>query len=91
FAAMVISGLWHGAAMTFIIWGAIHGIGVVILNIKHRLFPAAKHDANSMLASLKMLLSWIITFHFVCFAWIFFRSQTVNDAWILIQQLFSAG
>ncbi|MGC6761965.1 MBOAT family O-acyltransferase, partial [Escherichia coli] len=76
------------AAMTFIIWGAIHGIGVVILNIKHRLFPAAKHDANSMLASLKMLLSWIITFHFVCFAWIFFRSQTVNDAWILIQQLF---
>ncbi|MEY2345545.1 hypothetical protein I3679_022920 [Proteus mirabilis] len=72
---MVISGLWHGAAMTFIIWGAIHGIGVVILNIKHRLFPTAKHDANSMLASLKMLLSWIITFHFVCFAWIFFAAK----------------
>ena len=91
FAAMVISGLWHGAAMTFIIWGAIHGIGVVLLNIKHRLFPVKKNAPPSALSSLNMLLSWIITFHFVCFAWIFFRSQTVGDAFVLIQQLFSTG
>ncbi|EEG87530.1 MBOAT family protein [Proteus penneri ATCC 35198] len=91
FAAMVISGLWHGAAMTFIIWGAIHGIGVVLLNIKHRLFPTKKNAPPSALSSLNMLLSWIITFHFVCFAWIFFRSQTVGDALVLIQQLFSVG
>lgn len=88
---MVISGLWHGAAMTFIIWGAIHGIGVVLLNIKHRLFPVKKEAPPSALSSFNMLLSWIITFHFVCFAWIFFRSQTVGDALLLIQQLFSAG
>ncbi|MBI6339936.1 MBOAT family O-acyltransferase [Proteus sp. DFP240708] len=91
FAAMVISGLWHGAAMTFIIWGAIHGIGVVLLNIKHRLFPVRKNAPPTALSSLNMLLSWIITFHFVCFAWIFFRSQTIGDALVLIQQLFSVG
>jgi alginate O-acetyltransferase complex protein AlgI len=70
---MLLGGLWHGANTTFVIWGALHGVALVVermLGITgeggHRRVPA--------------LVSWLITFHFVCLTWVFFRSPTLEGA-----------
>ncbi|NRN28933.1 MBOAT family O-acyltransferase [Photorhabdus heterorhabditis] len=92
FAAMVISGLWHGAGINFIIWGAIHGLGLVILNIKYQLFsPTDKKNKNIPKNPMTSFLSKVITFHFVCLAWVFFRCPTLDDALALLNQLISSN
>ncbi|OWO86521.1 membrane-bound O-acyltransferase family protein [Photorhabdus luminescens] len=90
FVAMVISGLWHGAGINFMIWGAIHGLGLIILNIKYQLFSSIdKKNQNTPQNPVILFLSRIITFHFVCLAWVFFRCPTLDDALILLNQLIS--
>ena len=80
FFIFLVSGIWHGASFNFIIWGAIHGILIVLesLNSKYRIikfeFPG--------------LLKMIWTFSLVCFAWIFFRANTVADSFAIITNMF---
>ncbi len=65
---MILGGLWHGAAWTFAIWGAIHGLG---LAVERRLFAHGRGwSANPWVARL-------ITFHIVCLAWVFFRAGSL--------------
>lgn len=73
-AAMVISGLWHGANWTFLAWGALHGLGVVCQNIFKRLIGIELPDA----------FSYLLTMAYVGFAWIFFRSDSIESAWQLV-------
>jgi len=78
----VVSGLWHGANWTFVIWGAVHGVIIVI----ETLFDHYTGKRNP-----KSLQLWIqrgITFLIVWFAWIFFRANTVQDAFYVVQKLF---
>ncbi|MDR0217579.1 MAG: MBOAT family protein [Enterobacteriaceae bacterium] len=90
FIAMVISGLWHGAGLSFIIWGAIHGLGLIFHNIKNTLFPASGNQRDTAAKNpVSLFLSRVMTFHFVCFAWIFFRSPTFDDALAVLRQLVS--
>ncbi|MDY7219497.1 MBOAT family O-acyltransferase [Denitrificimonas sp. JX-1] len=84
--AMTISGLWHGAATTFIIWGALHGLGVIFLNIMDLVLPKAKHRFG-FTAFIRRNLARFICFHFVCFAWIFFRSNSFDNALLMLQQI----
>lgn len=93
FIAMVISGLWHGAGMTFVLWGAIHGLGIVLLNLKHKILPPKKEtdSSNPLLASTKMWTARIITFHFICLSWVFFGSATFDDAIMMLTQLTQQG
>ena len=69
FITFLIGGIWHGAGWTFVIWGALHGIALVI----HRLW-------QSVGLKLPKILAWFITFNFVNFAWVFFRANSVDDA-----------
>ncbi|KAA9002538.1 MBOAT family protein [Affinibrenneria salicis] len=85
FIAMVISGLWHGAGINFLLWGALHGLGLIGLEIKDRFFPAREGNPFTRLAAR------LITFHYVCFAWVFFRSSTIDDALLMLKQLFSGS
>lgn len=48
FIAMVISGIWHGVGLPFIIWGALHGLGIVLMNIKHKLLPPRTEPAETL-------------------------------------------
>ena len=86
-ATMLIGGLWHGAAWTFVLWGLLHGVGLVTVRALASLrkqFGFAKRNGRwSRIASV------VITFHFVCFAWIFFRAETVDRAIALLGQLFT--
>ncbi len=77
--------------INFIIWGAIHGLGLIILNVKYQLFPSIdRKNQNISRNPISSFLSRIITFHFVCLAWVFFRCPTLDDALILLNQLISS-
>ena len=86
----VVSGLWHGAGFTFIIWGAIHGTLVALQWWK----PDTRIDSPAgtrLLPSLKDALSILLTFHVVCFAWIFFRAETLKDALVVVGKITDLG
>ena len=77
--AMIIAGFWHGAGWTFIIWGALHGIYLVINHIWQRLKRVANcSDKNSTWWG--SAVSILITFFAVVLAWVFFRSDSVSAA-----------
>ena len=77
----LISGLWHGANWTFLIWGGIHGIAQVFENI---LFPKSRRiDCKGIAWLIRVLL----VFCFCSFSWIFFASNTVSDAGYIITHM----
>lgn len=76
FITFLIGGIWHGAGWTFVIWGALHGLALVI----HRLW-------QSVGIKLPKILAWFITFNFVNFAWVFFRANSVDDALKVIRAM----
>jgi D-alanyl-lipoteichoic acid acyltransferase DltB (MBOAT superfamily) len=73
---MVLGGLWHGANWTFLIWGALHGAALVG---EHAMRDSAVLSRYRSTMAGKAL-RWAATFHFVCFAWIFFRSPSIDMA-----------
>ena len=70
----IIGGIWHGAGWTFILWGFLHGLGIIINRI-WKIF-----DIN-----LSKFISWFITFNFINFSWIFFRANNFGDALNIIK------
>jgi len=86
----LISGLWHGANWTFIIWGALHGFYMVLDRFSSTFWDRFDLVNRSLLFSyLKDTISALTTFLLVCFAWIFFRANTLQDSWYVINHLFS--
>jgi D-alanyl-lipoteichoic acid acyltransferase DltB (MBOAT superfamily) len=83
---MLLGGLWHGAAWTFVAWGAIHGAGL----IAERYAPSLAGERTGRLPGWRAF-RWLVTFHVVCLAWVFFRAETFDTAWTLLERLFSAG
>ena len=80
---MVLSGVWHGAAWTFVIWGALHAIGRVVTR--------ELEEAPFYRDRVPKLAKQLGVFAFVSFAWIFFRAQTLPDAWTIITRIFTAS
>lgn len=78
---MGLGGLWHGANWTFIVWGLIHGFGLVIEKwFRDNRKPHSSH--------LPHRFKIFLTFHLVCFAWIFFRAENFSDAISYLKGLF---
>jgi alginate O-acetyltransferase complex protein AlgI len=87
---MLLGGLWHGANWTFVIWGGIHGVGLAIERFLGRVFQRDETAAEDRVASIFSLRVWLVRiaiFHLVCFAWIFFRAQSVQEAFHQIASL----
>ncbi len=78
---MVLGGLWHGAAWTFVIWGTIHGTGLII----ERLIRGPGEAPSG--TGWAVFWRWFITFHVVCLAWVFFRAESVDVALELLDGL----
>ena len=74
----VLGGLWHGAGWTFIFWGFLHGMALVI----HRLW-------SSLGLKLWSWIAWIITFNFINVSWVFFRAKEWDDAIKVLSAMFS--
>ena len=77
----LISGLWHGANITYVIWGGINGL----LQIFEDLFHIKKENN---IYSLKWFIKVIITFIIMTFTWIFFRAQNINEAIYVFNNMF---
>jgi D-alanyl-lipoteichoic acid acyltransferase DltB (MBOAT superfamily) len=80
---MVTSGVWHGASWSFILWGAIHGVGRV-----------ATRELGPLASLIRHMPIWVRRmglFLFVTFAWIFFRARTVGDGCLVVIRLFTSG
>ena len=81
FITMLAAGLWHGASWLFVLWGALHGIGLVV----HKaLKPALDYVPDTPWVR---FLSWLLTFLYVTFAWIFFRSPDLDTAFLLLRHI----
>ncbi len=121
FIVMAVGGLWHGAAMTFVVWGVLHGLGLGAERFLSELrgetdLPvgeadvriqevAALHSGTKLepwrpdptspvpftpLQVRQLWLGRIVTFHFVCLAWVFFRAASVGDAATLLGRIVTA-
>lgn len=90
FIIFLLSGLWHGANWTFIVWGAYHAILFLplILLGKNRKYITNIAE-NQWFPNAKELLQMLLTFILVAFGWIFFRSATISDAFAFISNIFS--
>jgi alginate O-acetyltransferase complex protein AlgI len=82
---MLAGGLWHGASTNFVLWGALHGVGLVLVRVIANLRKRFNFlPGNSFLSR---AFGIFITFHFVCFAWIFFRAENFAQATAMLRQL----
>jgi alginate O-acetyltransferase complex protein AlgI len=75
----MVSGLWHGANWTFVAWGFLHGLYLIV------------SQSTSRLAKLPAFLKVVLTFSAVTFAWIFFRANTLADSWYIATHLLPLG
>jgi alginate O-acetyltransferase complex protein AlgI len=84
----LISGLWHGANWTYILWGAIHGFYLIFAIVSQE-FRGKINTWTSIykFPKLKHFIQILITFSLSCFAWIFFRANNVNDAFSIIKKI----
>lgn len=83
---MLLGGFWHGASWNFIIWGAIHGLGLGLHKIWMLSTGKAFLGFNSSWGY--RIVMGLVTFHFVCFGWIFFRAENFETAISMIRQIF---
>ncbi len=83
---MLIGGLWHGASWTFIGWGGLHGLALAFHKFKKDYLDKKWNlPATGWLSS--KWFATLLTFHFVCFAWIFFKANSFDDAFKMIEQI----
>lgn len=86
----LVSGLWHGANWTFIIWGGFHAIVQIIERYTKNFFAKLSHVTRlERVPKVRKAGKIIFTFCLVCFAWIFFRANSVQDAFYVIGNLFN--
>lgn len=81
FVTMVLGGLWHGANVRFVIWGAIHGLVLAIEKLMKRYVQV------SFKSTWGRILSIFVTFHIVSFAWIFFRARNMEVVGNMLRQI----
>ena len=72
---MLLGGLWHGASWTFVIWGGLHGLGLIV----HREYERVAGKAGAWWQKLRPIVGPFLCFYFVCITWVMFRAQTVID------------
>ena len=74
---MLLGGIWHGAGWTFVIWGALHAIYIVVNHLARKFLPANK---NAEPTRAIFFLKWLLTMSLVMVAWVFFRAKSVSAA-----------
>jgi hypothetical protein len=83
---MLLGGLWHGAAWTFVAWGALHGAGQVVGHVRRgrRIERGLRPLPDSVRDRARQR---VVTFHLVCLGWVFFRADSVSTALHLLGRL----
>ncbi len=86
---MALGGLWHGASWNFVIWGLLHGLGLAGTRLLHERLGVAA-TTPLLPGRAYRVFSTVLTFHFVAFAWIFFRASDFDVAWTVIRGIAEA-
>jgi len=76
---MVVCGVWHGANWTFLLWGILHGIGLVVVGV-----TKFSQTATRAMKIIPNQLKWLLTFVFIVITWVFFRSPNLDTAKIIL-------
>ncbi|HIY47094.1 MAG TPA: MBOAT family protein [Candidatus Alistipes faecigallinarum] len=84
---MLLGGLWHGAAVRFILWGALHGAALALHKVWLRVVPGAKATGAQM-HGWSRILGMLLTFHLVCFGWLMFRAESMQTVGLMLHQIF---
>lgn len=87
---MVLGGLWHGAAWHFVVWGAVHGGGLVINHLYNDFVKGDRVLRAFHSSFLGVFFSWILTFATVHVCWIFFRAENSAQACAMLTDMFSS-
>lgn len=81
FLTMLLGGLWHGASLNFLLWGALHGMALAV----HKAFRELTGRTKSYRSrGIRRWAGMFVTFHFVCFCWVFFRNRTFQASWDML-------
>ncbi|TDR23768.1 MBOAT family O-acyltransferase [Marinicella litoralis] len=88
FITMVLGGLWHGAAYTFVLWGMLHGLYLIINHVFRYFLLHFPQYKTTVLQPYVKILAWPLTFIAVVLAFVVFRVQSVNDGFDLLQVMF---
>ena len=84
---MLLGGLWHGASLNFVVWGGLHGVALAL----HKGLRALLHRPKDYRSQgWRRVGAVVLTFHFVCFCWIFFRNATFEASLTMIRQILTA-
>ena len=87
FITMLLGGLWHGAALRFVLWGALHGVALAVHKLWLQVVPGAKIFGRDM-SLWRRLLGVVITFHIVCLGWLLFRAESMQSVELILHQIF---
>jgi D-alanyl-lipoteichoic acid acyltransferase DltB (MBOAT superfamily) len=86
FLTMLLGGLWHGASLNFIVWGSVHGLALCI----HKWFrEKINHNKDYRSIGFKRVGAILLTFHLVCFCWLFFANTTFDASIIMLTKIFT--
>jgi hypothetical protein len=83
-ATMILGGLWHGAGWTFVVWGGLHGLYLVVNHAWHR-FRQILGRAGTESSRVGKLVAWLITFMAVVTGWVFFRATDFHSAIAILE------
>ncbi len=85
---MVLGGLWHGAALRFVLWGALHGVALALHKMWLGIVPWSKAKGEDMHPVIRVV-SWAITFNIVCLGWLLFRAEDMQTVGVMLSQITS--
>ena len=83
---MVLGGLWHGAAIRFVLWGTLHGVELALHKLWLSVVPGAKVSGYQM-RPISRLAGILVTFHLVCFGWLLFRADSMRTVQLMLHQI----
>ena len=83
---MVLGGLWHGAAVRFVLWGALHGVALAVHKMWMAIIPWAKPKGEDMNPVVR-IFGWVITFNVVCLGWLLFRAEDMQTVQLMLHQI----
>lgn len=84
---MLLGGLWHGAAWKFVFWGLLHGVGLAATFSWWQLGELRGVRRRRRPKLWRRVMGTVLTFHFVCFGWVFFRAESFAMAWAMLRRL----
>ena len=86
---MLLGGLWHGAGWTFVVWGGLHGL---YLTVNHAVVHLVRSRGSKLAESrLYQFGGFALTMLAVVVAWVFFRAESFDGAWLVLSSMFGGG